>query len=61
MTRPDTPYEAASYDLNKFRERRMEDRRLTSRTTADRRGQPIEGSLQGAHETPACEQHHPRP
>jgi hypothetical protein len=37
MTRPDTPYEAASYDLNKFRERRMADRRFQPRGTADRR------------------------
>lgn len=37
MTRPETPYEAASYDLNKFRERRLADRRFTPRTSADRR------------------------
>lgn len=42
MTRPETPYEAASYDLNKFRERRMADRRFTPRGTADRRIQPVE-------------------
>lgn len=42
MTRPDTPFEAASYDLNKFRERRMADRRFTARGTADRRTQPTE-------------------
>ena len=35
--RPDTPYEAASYDLNKFRERRIADRRFTPRDSADRR------------------------
>jgi hypothetical protein len=37
MTRPDTPYEAASYDLKKFRERRIADRRFMPRATADRR------------------------
>jgi hypothetical protein len=37
MTRPETPYEAASYDLNKFRERRLADRRFSPRTSADRR------------------------
>lgn len=42
MTRPETPYEAASYDLNKFRERRMADRRFQARGTADRRNAPIE-------------------
>jgi hypothetical protein len=39
MTRPETPYEAASYDLNKFRERRLADRRFSPRTSADRRVQ----------------------
>lgn len=37
MTRPEDPFEAASYDLNKFRERRMADRRSAPRNTADRR------------------------
>jgi hypothetical protein len=41
MTQPETPYEAASYDLNKFRERRMADRRFNPRATADRRTQPV--------------------
>jgi hypothetical protein len=41
MTRPDDLFEAASYDLNKFRERRMTERRLTPRNTADRRGQQV--------------------
>jgi hypothetical protein len=40
MTRPETPYEAASYDLNKFRERRVTDRRMTPRATVDRRLPP---------------------
>lgn len=44
MTRPDTPFEAASYDLNKFRERRMADRRFKPRETADRRMQPVENA-----------------
>ncbi|WP_158590446.1 hypothetical protein [Noviherbaspirillum cavernae] len=43
MTRPETPYEAASYDLNKFRERRMVERRATLRDTPDRR---VNGSAQ---------------
>lgn len=37
MTRPENPYEAASYDLNKFRERRLAERRATPRGTVDRR------------------------
>lgn len=45
MTRPETPYEAASYDLNKFRERRMADRRFQARGTADRRTTPVEGRV----------------
>jgi hypothetical protein len=43
MTRPDTPYEAASYDLNKFRERRLADRRFNPRASEDRRGQASGG------------------
>lgn len=37
MTRPEDPFEAASYDLNQFRERRMAERRAEPRGTADRR------------------------
>lgn len=37
MTRPESLFEAASYDLNKFRERRMADRRFMVRDTPDRR------------------------
>jgi hypothetical protein len=37
MTRPENLFEAASYDLNKFRERRMAERRSVPRGTADRR------------------------
>jgi len=40
MTRPENPYEAASYDLKQFRERRMKDRRMMPRATADRRQAP---------------------
>ena len=40
MTRPESLFEAASYDLNKFRERRMADRRFQIRDTPDRRKQP---------------------
>ena len=36
-TRPETLFEAASYDLNKFRERRMAERRAMQRNTPDRR------------------------
>ncbi|TCS38539.1 hypothetical protein EDC30_102278 [Paucimonas lemoignei] len=39
MTRPDTLFEAASYDLNKFIERRVADRRAMQRDSADRRKQ----------------------
>ncbi len=47
MTRPESLFEAASYDLNKFRERRMADRRFMARDTPDRRkAQPTEGSNQ---------------
>ncbi|GIZ52283.1 hypothetical protein [Noviherbaspirillum aridicola] len=37
MTRPETPFEQLSYDLNKFRERRMAERRAVQRDTPDRR------------------------
>lgn len=37
MTRPENLFEAASYDLKKFRERRMAERRSAPRETADRR------------------------
>lgn len=36
-TRPESPFEAASYDLNKFRERRLADRRFCVRASPDRR------------------------
>lgn len=39
MTRPDNPFEAASYDLNKFRERRIADRRFSPRAGMERRQQ----------------------
>ena len=39
MTPPETPYEAASYALNKFRDRRMADRRFSSWTSEERRMQ----------------------
>jgi len=47
MTSPETPYEAASYDLNKFRERRLAERRLSSRNSMDRRMPQVmsEGAL----------------
>lgn len=37
MTTPENLYEAASYALNQFRERRMAERRATQRDTPDRR------------------------
>lgn len=37
MERPENAYEAASYDLTKFRERRMHDRRAVARDSSDRR------------------------
>lgn len=40
MTRPEDPFEAISYDLNQFRERRMAERRSAPRSTADRRSAP---------------------
>ena len=40
MTKPETLYEQASYDLNQFRERRMAERRAVARDTPDRRKQP---------------------
>jgi hypothetical protein len=40
MTRPDTLFEAASYDLNKFIERRIAERRAMQRDSTDRRKQP---------------------
>lgn len=39
MTRPETPFEQLSYELNKFRERRMAERRAVQRDTPDRRSQ----------------------
>lgn len=51
MTRPDTLFEAASYDLNKFIERRVAERRAMQRDSTDRRkqarqAQPPEDSFQ---------------
>jgi hypothetical protein len=43
MTRPDDPFEAASYDLNQFRERRMAERRMIQRDMPDRRQAPYAG------------------
>lgn len=40
MTKPETLYEKASYELNEFRERRMAERRAIMRDTPDRRQQP---------------------
>jgi len=40
MTKPETLFEQASYDLNKFRERRMAERRAVARDTPDRRRAP---------------------
>lgn len=43
MTRPENLFEQASYDLNKFRERRIADRRSVPRDTIDRRASRSEG------------------
>lgn len=40
MTKPETLFEQASYDLNQFRERRLAERRVVARDTPDRRRQP---------------------
>jgi len=40
MTKPETLFEQASFELNQFRERRMADRRAVARGTPDRRRQP---------------------
>lgn len=37
MSRPDNPFEAASYDLKQFRERRLAERRAVPRDGVDRR------------------------
>lgn len=37
MTRPENLFERASYDLNKFRERRIAERRAEQRNCPDRR------------------------
>lgn len=37
MSRPESSYEAASYDLTQFRERRMNERRSVARGSMDRR------------------------
>lgn len=50
MTRPEEPFEAASYDLNKFRERRLADRRFQPRDTADRRSNVTD--IRGDREAP---------
>jgi hypothetical protein len=43
MTRPENLFEAASYDLNKFRERRLAERRTVPRDSVDRRiARPVE-------------------
>ncbi|HJV83366.1 hypothetical protein [Noviherbaspirillum sp.] len=52
-TRPDNLFEAASYDLNKFRERRMAERRATQRDTPDRRMQHNAAQPPGSPDCPA--------
>jgi hypothetical protein len=53
MTRPENLFEAASYDLNQFRERRMAERRAVARDTPDRRKQPH--NYQASQQTAAAE------
>ncbi len=43
MTRPENLFEQASYDLNKFRERRIAERRSVPRDTMDRRASRSDG------------------
>lgn len=43
MTRPENLFEQASYDLNKFRERRIAERRSVPRDTNDRRANRSDG------------------
>lgn len=43
MTRPENLFEQASYDLNKFRERRIAERRSAPRDTIDRRASRSDG------------------
>lgn len=43
MPRPESPFEAASYDLNRFRERRMAERRAVARSGSERRLQLVQG------------------
>ncbi len=43
MTSPDSLFETASYELNKFIERRMAERRAIQRDSQDRRRAPVEG------------------
>ncbi|MGE5649053.1 hypothetical protein [Noviherbaspirillum sp. UKPF54] len=50
MTRPENLFEAASYDLNKFRERRIAERRSQPRNGPDRRA-----SQSTARTTPAID------
>ena len=40
MTKPETLFEQASFELNQFRERRLADRRAVARGTPDRRRNP---------------------
>lgn len=52
MTRPDSLFEAASYDLNKFLERRVADRRTLQRDSSDRRQPPSAQQDAGAEIQP---------
>lgn len=59
MTRPDTLFEAASYDLNKFIERRVAERRAMQRDSTDRRKQSRQAQQDNSfsQETSASPQH----
>lgn len=52
MTRPKTPFEAASYDLIKFRERRVAERRAAPRGTAERRASRSPADANGPDHQP---------
>jgi hypothetical protein len=58
-TMPENLYEAASFELNQFRERRMAERRMTQRDTPDRRvtGDDVPESAMNARKNQAI--HHP--
>lgn len=59
MSRPQTPYEALSYELNQFRERRMAERRASPRAGIDRRA--VDPQVDTDADTEATRQEWTRP